>query len=94
VKSSKWNGSLLEFITNNVTNWELDTIPAELTQWISQDKDWERGTEVRQMDGPQDADVYPEGLSGSVCFQLIVCEFLCVVFRSVAEPGENIGMAD
>jgi hypothetical protein len=46
------------------------------------------------MDGPQDADVYPEGLSGSVCFQLIVCEFLCVVFRSVAEPGENIGMAD
>jgi hypothetical protein len=40
VKSSKWDGKLLEFVINNATNWELNTIPTELTQWISQDKDW------------------------------------------------------
>jgi hypothetical protein len=32
---------MLEFITDNATNWELDTFPGDLAQWISHDKNWE-----------------------------------------------------
>jgi hypothetical protein len=41
LKSSKWDKKMLEFITDNATNWELDTFPGDLAQWISHDKNWE-----------------------------------------------------
>lgn len=41
MSKSRWEGRLMDFLTNNATNWDLEMIPTEVAGWISQEKDWE-----------------------------------------------------
>jgi hypothetical protein len=42
--NSKWDGKLLDFLTKNATNWDLETIPADMQSWVSEVRDLEVAT--------------------------------------------------
>jgi hypothetical protein len=48
VSKSKWDGKFLDFITKTTTNWDLETIPAELQGWISEERDFEAAAKSKK----------------------------------------------